>query len=174
MTPRGLARVLMSEHPEGVDTDTLFERSDNAGLDPQKVDEALDALRQEASISKRVLSVDGLKVVDLTSLPSVRTRIVGSGYWVSDKERRRYGGSEYLLVREPDNEHDPKAIAVYGLGRKVGHLSAAKAASLASLLDRLSADAYRVTGAGADARSVRLWVDLPRVEALRKFTSAPS
>lgn len=120
------------------------------------------------------LNLDGLSVVDFTSLPSVRTRIVGSAHWVSDKERRRYGGSEYLLVREPGNEHDAQAIAVYGLGRKVGHLSAAKAASLASILDRLSADAYRVTGAGADARSVQLWVDLPRVDAIRKFTSTPS
>lgn len=62
MTPRGLARMLVSEHPEGVDTDTLFKRSDDAGLDPQKVDEALDALRQEASIRKRVLKVDGCPV----------------------------------------------------------------------------------------------------------------
>lgn len=102
----------------------------------------------------------------------MRTRIKGSAYYVTDVERDRYGGREYLLVREPDNAVDASAVAVYGRGRKVGHLSAARSAALAPLLDELGADAYRVTGTGTSANSMILWIDAPKVDALRKFVRA--
>ena len=165
--PGPLAKRLHAEFPDGVPTDVLFERAEAAGLDPQAVDRALDAVREAARVKVRRVKVGDLRVADLASLESVRTRIKGSAYWVTDKDRRRYGGSEYLLIREPENEADASAVAVYGKGRKVGHLSAARAASLAPLLDRLDADAFRVTGAGTSPNSIVLWVDVPKVGALR-------
>ena len=108
--------------------------------------------------------------MDLSPIESSRLRIVGGAYWVTHAERNKFGGTTYLLVREPSNEHDPNAVAVYGRGRKVGHLSRAKAKALAPLLDQLEADAFGVTGEGTSRNSMRMWVDLPRVEPLRRFT----
>lgn len=107
--------------------------------------------------------------VDLRELPSSRFRIVGTAHWVSDAERSRYGGQTYELVREPDNEHDANAVAVYGRGRKVGYLSAAKAAGLAAELDRIGVAAFIVSGDATSEQSHRLWVDLPRLPGLRAF-----
>jgi hypothetical protein len=39
------------------------------------------------------------------------------------------------LVREPHNEYDPNAIAVYVEGEQVGFLSSEEAVSMASLMD---------------------------------------
>ncbi|WIE83465.1 HIRAN domain-containing protein [Curtobacterium sp. MCPF17_021] len=107
--------------------------------------------------------------IDLRELPSSRFRIVGTAYWLRDDERARYGGQEYELVREPENEHDENAVAVYGRGRKVGHLSAAKAAALASDLDRLGPASFVVSGDTVSQASIKMWVDIPRVPALRTF-----
>lgn len=164
-----LARELLAENPDGVPVDVLVGRAEAAGLDVQAVDRVLDQLAEVAAVTVRTVKPAALRVVDLSGLDSVRTRIKGSGYWVTDAERRRFGGREYLLVCEPDNEADPHAVAVYGKGRKVGHLSAARAASLTPLLDQLGGEAYRVTGTGVTANSTVLWVDVPKVDALRKF-----
>ncbi|WP_284760504.1 HIRAN domain-containing protein [Curtobacterium sp. MEB011] len=110
-----------------------------------------------------------LSRIDLRELPSSRFRIVGTAYWLRDDERARYGGQEYELVREPENEHDGNAVAVYGRGRKVGHLSAAKAAALASDLDRLGPASFVVSGDTVSEASMKMWVDIPRVPALRTF-----
>lgn len=112
---------------------------------------------------------DQLPTIDLRSLPAARFRIVGTAYWLRDSERARYGGQRYILVREPENEHDANAVAVFGKGRKVGHLSAAKAAALASELDRLGAAGFVVGGASVSSQGSRLWVDIPRLPALRSF-----
>lgn len=109
------------------------------------------------------------RIVDLTRLESTRTRIKGSSHVISDSGRARSGGSEYLLMREPGNPHDANAVAVYGGGRKVGYLSAARAASTAPLLDQIGADAFRVTGTGVSRNSVMLWVDAPKIAELRKM-----
>lgn len=71
------------------------------------------------------------------------------------------------MVREPKNKWDTNAVAVYGKGRKVGHLSEAKVAALAPILDQLSFDAYRVTGAAPADNSIRMWIDVPAVPKLR-------
>lgn len=110
-----------------------------------------------------------LKVLDLREVPFGRHRIVGSANYVTDAERPRYGGTTYLLVREPENPHDANAVAVYGRGRKVGHLSAAKAAGLAPILDGLGFDAYRISGTAMVGNSIRLWADIPSVTAMRDF-----
>lgn len=110
-----------------------------------------------------------LSVLDLREVAYGRHRIAGSSNYVTDDERRVYGGTSYLLVREPENAHDSNAVAVYGRGRKVGHLSAAKAAGLAPILDKLGFDAYRIGGTTVVENSIRLWVDIPTVTAMRAW-----
>ena len=110
-----------------------------------------------------------LAEIDLRSLASRRLRIVGVANYLHDRERSLFGGVEYRLVREPKNVYDANAVAVHGQERKVGYLSAAKAASLAPLLDRLGEAAFAVSGCGVTEASARLWVDLPRVPELRTF-----
>jgi hypothetical protein len=126
-------------------------------------------LKNRVVVTKQTINVDSLRVLDLSELESTRARIVGSMNYVSDAERAQFGGLEYLLVREPHNEHDGDAVAVYGSGRKVGRISAAKAASFAPILDSLGYDAYRVSGTSTIENSIRLWVDLPKLPALREF-----
>jgi hypothetical protein len=110
--------------------------------------------------------------IDLRELPSSRFRIVGTAHWVTDAERARHSGQEYQLVREPENEYDASAVAVYGRGRKVGYLSAAKAAGVAPELDRLGEAAFIVSGDSVSEQSIRMWVDIPRLPGLRAFRSA--
>ncbi|WP_139199402.1 HIRAN domain-containing protein [Curtobacterium sp. MCBA15_013] len=107
--------------------------------------------------------------IDLRELPSSRFRIVGTSYWLRDDDRARYGGQVYELVREPENKHDENAVAVYGRGRKIGHLSAAKAAALAADLDRLGPASFVVSGETVSEASMKMWVDIPRVPGLRAF-----
>lgn len=121
-------------------------------------------------VRRRRVEPDNLRVLDLSALDSVRMRIKGSAYTVSDSERVRYGGPEYYLIREPDNEVDRTAVAVYGVrGHRVGYVAASRAASLSPLLERLDADAFKVSGAGSVGGSIVLWVDIPRVGELRRF-----
>jgi hypothetical protein len=123
-------------------------------------------------VKKVVLSETGLSVLDLRELPSNRFRIVGSAYWVTDTGRYKHGGNEYSLVREPKNRWDANAVAVYGKGRKVGYLTKAKAAALAPIFDALPYDAFRVGGTPPSGNSITMWVDIPALPKLRKFTSA--
>lgn len=122
-----------------------------------------------SGVKKAVIAEDSLIILDLRELPSGRFRIVGSSYWVTDSGRYKHGGSDYLLVREPKNKWDVNAVAVYGKGRKVGHLTEAKAAAFAPILDELAFDAYRVGGAPPADNSIRMWVDLPAIPKLRAF-----
>jgi hypothetical protein len=126
----------------------------------------------ETGVKKVLLDEAGLSILDFRELPSSRFRIVGSGFWVTDAGRYKHGGSDYLLVREPKNNWDANAVAVYGKGRKVGHLTEAKATALAPVLDQLAFDAYRVGGAPPAANSIRMWVDLPAIPKLRAFTKS--
>lgn len=170
MTARALAKQLATEYPNGVPVDVLLKRSHTAGLDDEDVDDELDRLAAFAEVTVKTMRMQHLGVLDLSALESTRTRIVGTGFYVTWEDRPRFGGLEYLLIREPDNKHDPKAVAVYGKhGRMVGHLSTAKAAAYSPLLEALRHDAYRVTGVGATSRSGVLWVDLPRLPVLRQF-----
>lgn len=135
------------------------------------VDRAIDDLARDAAVKVQRIDPTSLSIVDLTGVDAVRMRIKGSVMWVTDTERARYGGLDYLLVREPDNDFDAQAIAVYGRGRKVGYVPASKAAAIAPMLDQLEGDAFRVAGAAVQQNSIRLWVDVPRVPALRTFVS---
>lgn len=127
-----------------------------------------------AGVKKVMLDEEGLSVLDLRELPSSRFRIVGSAYWVTDSGRYKHGGNDYLLVREPKNKWDANAVAVYGKGRKVGHLTEAKAAALAPIFDELGFGAYRVGGTAPAPNSIRMWVDIPAIPKLRAFAKAVS
>ncbi|UAJ78364.1 hypothetical protein IT072_13965 [Leifsonia sp. ZF2019] len=111
-----------------------------------------------------------LRVRDLTHLPAKRLRIRGSYAYLTSNSREMYGATEYLLIREPRNRHDASAIAIYGRQRKVGYVSAAKAASMAPLLDEFTdCDGFVVKGASTSDTSIRLWVDLPSLPELRAY-----
>jgi hypothetical protein len=122
-----------------------------------------------AKVTVAEIDEDSLRVLDLREVASGRHRIVGSANYLTDDERRVHGGTSYLLVREPGNAHDGNAVAVYGRGRKVGYLSAAKAAGLAPMLDGLGFDAYRIGGTTVIENSIRLWADIPTVTAMRAY-----
>lgn len=111
---------------------------------------------------------------DLRSLDSTRMRIKGVGNYVGWDERRAVGGTEYVLVREPDNSHDPCAVLVLSDGRKVGYVSAARAKILAPLFDSLGSAGYIVGGTGPSDESVQLWVDIPKADVLRAFVKSRS
>lgn len=168
-----LAGQLLLEFPDEVPDEVLAARAEAEALSPQTVARVLDRLRsgstETAGPQRRSIRVSTLEIVDLTSLPSVRMRVKGSAYSVTDAERRRFGGTEYLLVREPENVADPQAVAVYGRGHRVGYLSQARAASSSSLLAELTGDAFKVSGTGTTSSSIVLWVDVPTVGALRKL-----
>jgi hypothetical protein len=124
---------------------------------------------RRGGVKVALVDVAALAVLDLRELPSKRTRIVGSSNWVSDAGRAEFGGTEYLLVRQPWNPVDPSAVAVVGRGRVVGYLSSSKASAFAEVFDPIPVryDAYRVTGASVFENSIRLWVDVPYLPALR-------
>jgi hypothetical protein len=111
---------------------------------------------------------------DLRSLDSTRMRIKGIGNYVGWNERRAVGGTEYVLVREPDNSHDSCAVLVLSNGRKIGYVSAARAKILAPLLDSLGSAGYVVGGTGPSDESVQLWVDIPKADVLRAFVKSRS
>lgn len=75
--------------------------------------------------------------------------------------------ARYRVSIEPRNRHDALTIAIYGRGHKVRYISAAKAASIAPLLDELPEIAFTVSGDGVPTTSIRLWVDLPSLPSLR-------
>lgn len=122
-------------------------------------------------VKVKTINPDKMRIVDLTGLDSMRLRIVGSSYYITSAERDRFGGTSYLLVLEPENPVDPLAVAVYGKGRKVGHLSAKRAAIMHPYLSQMGADAYLVGGKGSVYGSAGLHADLPRIPPLREFAA---
>ncbi|MDR7113745.1 hypothetical protein J2X03_003645 [Microbacterium trichothecenolyticum] len=110
--------------------------------------------------------------MDLRALDATRMRIKGIGNYVGWNERRAVGGTTYVLVREPENLHDPCAVLVLSNGRKVGYVSAARAKILAPLFDTLGSAGYLVSGTGPSDDSVQLWVDVPKAEVLRAFVKS--
>jgi hypothetical protein len=118
----------------------------------------------------KAIETEGLRVLDLGDLPSMRLRIVGTGYVVPEAAREVIGRDAYLLIREPRNRADRNAVAVHWEGARVGYLTRAKAAAYAPVLDGMAADAFRVTGAAPRTEhSIVLWLNLPLLPALRTF-----
>lgn len=126
-------------------------------------------------IRRRLATLPGAKVTDLRELESKRTRIKGSAYCMNESERRSHGGSTYLLIAEPDNAMDSKAVAVYSTqGLRVGYLSPTASARFSPLFTQLGADAFKVSGAGTAPNSIVMWVDLPLTTPLRRFAAQHS
>lgn len=139
---------------------------------PPVVSGPFRTLTRSGNVKKELINVPALTVLDLKQVESTRMRIVGSANWVSDTARGKFGDTEYLLVREPNNRYDSTAVAVYGNGRKVGYLSAAKAAALTQILVDAPFDAFLVGGTSTIENSIRLWVDVPLLPSLRAFMKA--
>ncbi len=108
---------------------------------------------------------------DLRQLPSTRVPVERTHYLAHDRERENQRDRLYVLRCEPGDRRAPAAIAVYSHGRGVGYVPPRIAATMAPLLDRLGGAAI-VNGAGSKTGSIRLWVDLPRGDALREFVDA--
>ena len=67
-------------------------------------------------------------------------RIVVSAHWVDSETMGRYAADYFFLHREPDNDYDANAVAVYGGDRKFGYLEASAAADYAPLFDQVGTD----------------------------------
>lgn len=114
-----------------------------------------------------------LEVIDLTALEWTLMRVRGTASYTYDRHRAGSTATRWLLFREPRNRHDVNAVAIHTVdGRKVGYVSAKRAALIAPLLDRLVGGAYLVGGVGATPETTTLHVDLPRVPVLREFAAA--
>lgn len=171
---KSVARALTARYyDEDVPPDVLQQTAEAEGVDPEAVRRQIELDRTPGEplvVRPRSVKPDELRVMDLSALDSVRMRIKGSAYTISDAGRRRHSGPSYLLIREPDNEVDASAVAVYGIrGNRVGYLSATRAAMVSSLLAKLDADAFLVSGAGTTKTSIVISVDVPKADALRRF-----
>ena len=166
-------RSYMVKLPRGV-VETRYTDPSNGTFDDWVAE--MEAKRSPEELipemEKVTIDTTALRALDLRDLPSMRFRIVGLSYCVTEDERALYGGTDYLLKREPDNENDINAVAVFGQGRKVGYLSAAKAVSLASLLDEVDFDVFQVGGTSVLGNSIRLWIDIPKAAALRRYVAS--
>jgi hypothetical protein len=107
--------------------------------------------------------------MDLRRLPAVTCRVRGLKYHLDETPRAEYQSRGYLLVRETENAHDKDAIAVYSHGVRIGFVAASRAGSTASLLDQLSAPAFRVNGR-PDGHG-RVIVEMPTVPSLRELVA---
>lgn len=177
-TVESVARQLVARFPKDSieNFDETWSTAERAGVDPDAVLMRMQDLyfeaQERAGVTERWLNSDGLRVMDLRGIESRRTRIKASSMCLMYDERDRYGSTEYVLVREPDNKYDNQAVAIYGKkGRCVGYVSASIAARLSSALDQLPAEAFLVSGTGTASGSSRMWVDLPRAPEMRKFVS---
>ncbi|KZE90542.1 hypothetical protein [Microbacterium sp. TNHR37B] len=101
---------------------------------------------------------------DLRGLPSRAVVLERTHYLVNDRERHGRERRAYVLR----GERDAVDVAVFSNGRGVGYLSARIAAEIRPLLTQIGGAAI-VNGAGARTGSIRLWVDLPELSALREF-----
>lgn len=168
-----LARQIRRDHPHGMDTHDFVDLCYAHGLEPQDVDRKIDQLVADAHVKPERVNDDGLNIIDLTWLEPTRLRVRGTANYIRDSQRAKLIATQWLLIREPENVHDANAVAVHALdGRKVGFVSAKRAALMAPLLDQLDGGAYLVGGSGAKPETIALHVDLPRIGELRAFAAA--
>ena len=173
LTVTQLAKQIRRDHPNGMDTMEFFDLCEAHGLDPQAVDRKIDQLGADARVKPERVNVDGLNIVDLTGLEPTRLRVRGTANYIRDSQRANLIATQWLLIREPENVHDVNAVAVHALdGRKVGFVSAKRAALMAPLLDQLDGGAHLVGGSGAKPETIALHVDLPRIAELRAFAAS--
>lgn len=101
------------------------------------------------------------------------SKVVGVSHKNTDGTRRQKlvsqceAGEMLKLVREPDNPHDPNAIAVYSASGQLGYLSAEVAEELAEQMDagaELGAEVQEVTG-GVDGLKFGVNIKLVKFES---------
>lgn len=109
------------------------------------------------------------EVLDLRALPSRRMRVVGTNHY-SIARVSNLTVSTWLVIREPENEHDANAIGVFMLtGEQVGHIAASAARVIAPVLDASGYAKFLLTAVGSSgSTSARVWIDVPLVSALRQ------
>ena len=74
-------------------------------------------------------------------------------------------GHAVMLVREPTNEHDPNAVAVWVDGRRVGYVPKKQNVALAQFIDQAGADTI-VNGALLEAPKIGMDSDLQRTKSI--------
>lgn len=121
--------------------------------------------RQGMTVTIETRDFSKSRTVDLRHLPASDFGIQGYSYYVDNKWEQM--DDVYRLVREPLNRHDANAIAVFSGPRKIGFVSASKAANYASILDAIVGDSFFVGGVERDRGKMVL--QLPQVSALREF-----
>lgn len=107
--------------------------------------------------------------------------IVGESYYGLEIKRiagdRLAKGEEVVfqvtIVREPNNEHDPNAIAVIGsFGKKIGYFSRDYAREYQSLLQRLEAQGMtavcsaKMFGGKGQKKNIGVWLDMETADVL--------
>ncbi|MGO2751775.1 MAG: HIRAN domain-containing protein [Pseudoclavibacter sp.] len=105
---------------------------------------------------------------NLLALELFTAQLRGLQYYQEKRADTRPGGSA-TLVREPDNEHDPFAVAVLSRGVKVGYVPKMMARRVAKRLDHgedLEAIFIAGASAGTEASRVRVIVATPELMAL--------
>ena len=128
------------------------------GQDDTYEDAGVKVVRRQFDSSADVSWPEELGVTEM--------KVRGVSYWVHYNERRPRGTCR--LVREPNNEHDSHAVAVYIGDRKIGYIPASRAGMLSDMLDELNAPLvinYDLRGNYGST----YWLRLPTVPGLRKF-----
>ncbi len=178
--PRKVARSLLDSHTLDLDAATIERESEIAGIDPAEVYVELDALRARDAERKATEALDGSgwrektitrdfdpeQVVDLRPLGGAAWKVVGTGNWLSDRERDSLRPGWFVLRCEPENPHDANAVAVYLDCRKIGYISAAKASAYNPILSSISADGFEVAG---DISGPNAQVVLPQPSRLGEY-----
>ncbi len=92
-------------------------------------------------------------------------------------EEDLYEGLDLYLQREPENLHDPNAIAVYAstYGDQVGYLNGNVAAELAPLMDRgqlVTCEVSEITGDSGQTRGVNVQLTVYTLDETREMIEA--
>lgn len=134
-----------------------------APVDEEQVDRTGRPVEPAAGL---VVVFDPTSVQWFPDLESRSMRVVGVGHYLEGAERDQWRSQRVVLVAEPSNPVDANAVTVALLGgRKVGYLSAGTAKLYQPLLLELGPISVP---SRADGR--KLWIDVPRVPALRKLS----
>ncbi|QOR69129.1 HIRAN domain-containing protein [Ruania alkalisoli] len=164
--PARRATVHSSEYVPREEEETLL-RLDANGLPNLRLVRARDRLVLEAPGRRWVNpSSPNLRRIGITVF---RVRGV-SHHEAAVRTGRFTPGSPVRLVREPDNEHDPSAVAVYAekARRPAGYVNKQNAKRLARLLDagdELVAISTRGSAAGRDGSAPVVLVTSPEILA---------
>lgn len=114
-------------------------------------------------VSRVVVAVPA-EVIDLRVPDGISCAVAGISHWVDDDTKWAFSDDKFYLRREPTNEYDSSAIAVYGGTRKFGYLSASRAERYAPLFDEFGAETFAVA---RDLTRPRMSFLLPKIGDMR-------